>query len=105
MPGNPVRAFCIIRRLLLSLLLVAAQHAAAMHALGHSVEHAHEGQPVHSLHAGCLGLHGLGDAPVTNLAAPDAVAAAPEPARDAPHCVRPAPHALPYLSRAPPPNS
>jgi len=91
-----------IRRLLLSLLLVAAQHAAAMHALGHAIEHVHAGHATHGLHAGCPGVHGVGDAPVSGWAPPAASPAASAPAHAPARRACPAPAECPYLSRAPP---
>jgi len=100
--GIDIGSVRVVKRLLLALLLVLAQHAAAMHALGHSIERTDDGQPVQSLHAGCLGLHGLDDAPATSLAEPEAVREFAAPPPNGLPCVRPGPLHFPYRSRAPP---
>lgn len=54
-------------RLTLALMLVVAQHAAALHGLSHALEHTHHGTPAQTAHACCLAFHGLDDAPTPAL--------------------------------------
>ncbi len=56
-----------LNRLALALMLVVAQHAAALHGLAHALEHAHDGAPVSSAHACCIAFHGVDDAPTPAL--------------------------------------
>jgi hypothetical protein len=95
----------LFKRFLLALLLLAAQHAAAMHALGHSMERSNDGQPTQMLHAGCLGLHGIDDVPVLHFTpvriAPEFSVPCPEARPDG----YASPHQSRYRSRAPPANS
>ncbi len=96
------QAGCLFKRVLLAFLLLVAQHAAALHALGHSFERDTDGAPVAGLHAGCLGLHGIDDAPVAcgaAKAAPPEFSAARPDAPASPYVAR---VLNPYLSRAPP---
>ena len=96
------QAGCLLKRILLAFLLLVAQHAAALHALGHSFERDTDGAPVAGLHAGCLGLHGIDDVPVARGTAkatpPEFSAALPDP----PASLYVARVLNPYLSRAPP---
>jgi hypothetical protein len=103
--GNPAPAARLIKRFFLALLLVLAQHAAAMHALGHSAERPDDGQTVQSLHAGCLGLHGIDDAPAAGFAIAHSAPEFSAPLRELPPSRYAAPHQDRYHSRAPPANS
>jgi hypothetical protein len=101
-PASFIRLF---KRFMLALLLVTAQHAAAMHALGHSMERNDDGQPAKALHAGCLGMHGIDDAPATNRPAGRTVPEFSEPCPDALPTRYSAPHQDCYHPRGPPANS
>ena len=105
MYGKPASAARLFKQFVLAFLLVLAQHAAAMHALGHSAERTDDGQAVQSLHAGCLGLHGIDDAPAARLATAQSAPEFSAPLRELPPSRYAAPHQNRYLSRAPPANS
>ncbi len=105
MSGNSAPVLRLIKRFALALLLVVAQHAAAMHALGHSIERTDDGQAVQGLHAGCLGLHGIDDAPAAGFATAQSAPAFSTPLQELPPRRYAAAHRNAYLSRAPPANS
>ena len=93
-----------LSRLSLALMLVMAQHAAALHGVAHALEHAHDSAPAQTAHACCLAFHGLDDAPTPVLVAA---------ARDSETplaCLPPAATSIAgscpadYQSRAPPTN-
>jgi|GEM_PF-3872121 len=93
-----------LSRLSLALMLVVAQHAAALHGLTHALEHTQDGAPVQTAHSCCLAFHGLDDAPTPALvaAARDTetplASAPPSTPSDA------APNRAAYQPRAPPRN-
>lgn len=76
-----------------------------MHALGHSIERTDDGQAVPSLHAGCLGLHGIDDVPAARFATAQSAPEFSAPLHERPPSRYTAPHQNRYLSRAPPANS
>jgi hypothetical protein len=90
-------------RLALALLLLVAQHTAALHALGHDFERMAQGAPAHSVHACCIAYHGVDDAPAVP-SAPPAANIASTPLATARQADVFAGRATPsYRSRAPPP--
>jgi len=93
-----------LNRLVLALMLVVAQHAAALHGLAHAQEHTHDGAPTHSAHACCLAFHGLDDAPTPALHA--AVRDTETPSASPPSSARSDAGLNPaaYQPRAPPTN-
>ncbi|MBL8383665.1 MAG: hypothetical protein JNM90_11340 [Burkholderiales bacterium] len=91
--------------MLLALLLLIAQHAAALHAFEHAHATQGDGAPVPELSSACLGLHGIDDTPAPprlagsgSHALPRADATVAVERRDTP----PVGH---YESRAPPARS
>lgn len=94
-----------LNRLALALMLVVAQHAAALHGLAHALEHTHDGAPAQTVHTCCLAFHGLDDAPtpafIAALRSAETPFASPPPAATyAAESNRAA-----YQPRAPPTNS
>ena len=93
-----------LTRLSLVLLLVMAQHAAALHALSHDFERGQHGKSAQTVHACCIAFHGLDDAPTaiglgsirgSQHASPLALPASAPTASTEPSA---------YQSRAPPKN-
>lgn len=93
-----------LNRLALALMLVMAQHAAALHGLTHALEHTHDGAPALSAHACCLAFHGLDDAPTPVLvaAARDTETPLVSPPAAAPSAAES--NRAAYQTRAPPTN-
>jgi hypothetical protein len=89
-------------RLALALLLLVAQHVAAMHAMGHDFERMSQGAPAHSVHACCIAYHGVDDVPAVP-SAPQLANAATTPLASAdPARAVAGRFSLSYRSRAPP---